>query len=370
MDEIVQPEITIESKFSIMDDPTPDLTAENIENKIRGLFKRTIQNDKPSNIVVIENKGWNLYQPFLKDLVEFHPITRWKPFQYSMGPRLLLYSSINPNNDTILLTDAVKCGKEVNGILRQSVFKKFYSPDRITKIIGYLATEEGLKNIREQNPDVILDFVNPVKTISEYEDEQKRMRLVYQNRMEPIDGEHPYMTLRPNRQNLDIDIIKSIVASSIPEFYTGEYDIIENFLKIKNKKSFTVHFYNPEAFRINLKEYSKNTFNFEKTALRFKFSTTDSLLRVAAVGMTDDKRTPINVISRLLRGKCGQNFPFKACQKYYPLKRFNILKSSFCPMCIDNNISRFLISDFIIASEKISEKQDIKWEVVEKYFGV
>jgi hypothetical protein len=370
MDEIIQPEITVESKFSIMDDPNPDQTAETIENEIQGLFQRTIQNDKPSNIVVIENKGWNLYQPYLKNLVGFHPISRWKPFHYSMGPRLLFYSSINPNNDTILLTDAVNSGTEINGILKQTVFKTIYPQKRITKIIGYLAIEEGMKNIQEENPEVLLNFVKPVKSVSDYDAEQKRMRLVYQNRMEPIDGEHPYMILRPNKQDLDIDTIKSIIASSIPEFYTGDYEIIENLLKIRNKRSVTVHFYNPEAFGVNLKKYSRNTFNFEKLALRFKYSTKDSALRVAAVAMTDDKRSPINVISRLLQGKCGQNFPYKACKRYHPLKRFNILRSSFCPMCIDNNISRFLISNFIIANEKISKTREIKWEVIERYWGV
>lgn len=370
MDVENQPQLTVETEFSIKDDPHPDQTAESIENEIQGLFRRTIQNDEPSNIVVIENKGWNLYQPYLKNLVGFHPISRWKPFHYSVSPRLLLYSSINPKNDTILLTDAVKFGTEINGILKETVFKKFYSPDRITKIIGYLATEEGLQNIREKNPEVVLNFVKPVKTISEYDDEQKRMRLVYQNRMEPIDGEHPYMMLKPNTQGIGIDTVKSLIAESIPEFYSGEYEIFDNFLKIKNKKSITVLFYNPEAFRVNLKEYSKNTFNFEKIALRFKFSIKDSLLRVAAVAMTDDKRSPVNISSRLLQGKCGQNFPYKACQRYHPLKRFNILRSNFCPMCIDNNISRFVISDFITANEKISEMREIKWEIVERYLGV
>jgi hypothetical protein len=370
MDEIIQPENTVESKFSIMDDPNPDLTAETIESEISGLFQRTIQNDKPSNIVAIENKGWNLYQPYLKKLVGFHPISRLKPFQYSNSHRLLLYSSINPNNDTILLTDAVKYGNEINGILCGHILKRFHSKDRITKIVGYLATKEGLKNIQEKNPDVSADFVETVDSIPEYEDEQKRMRLVYQNRMEPIDGEHPYVMMRTDRRDIGIDTLKSIITSTVPDFYSGEYEITDNFLKIKNKKSITIHFYNPEAFKVNLNEFSKNTFNFEKIALRFKFSTTDSLLRVMGVAMTDDKRSVFNVFHRLLKGKCSQNFPYKACRRYHPLKRFNIIRSNFCPMCIDNNISRYVISNFLQSAEKNSEYNNMKWEIFETYIGV
>ena len=370
MDSFLQPTITVDSLFSIQDDNNPDQTAEMIESEIRGLFQKTIQNDKPSNIIVIENKGWNLYQPYLKKLVGFHPISRLKPFQHTKSHRLLLYSSINPNNDTILLTDAVKYGTEINGILRGNLYKLLYSKDRITKIIGYLATEEGLENIKEQNPDVSLNFEKIVKSVPEYENEQKRMRLVYQNRMEPIDGEHPYMMLRTDTKEIGIDTIKSIIASTVPVFYSGEYEITDDFLKIKSKKSITVHFLNPEAFKINLREFSKNTFNFEKIALRFKFSTKDSVLRVMGVAMTDDKRSFFNVFRRLLKGQCSQNFPYKACQRYHPLKRFNILRSNFCPMCIDNNISRFVVSNFIESADKNSEYIKMKWEIFETYIGV
>ena len=370
MDPILQPEITVESVFSIQDDRDPDLTAETIENEIHGLFQKTIQNDKPSNIVVIENKGWNLYQPYLKKLVGFHPISRLKPFRHSNSNRLLIYSSINPNNDNILLTDAVNYGKEINEVLSGKLFKKHYSNKQITKVIGYLATEDGLENIRKRCPKVTFIFAKIVKTVQEYEDEQKRMRLVYQNRMEPIDGEHPYMILRTEVKGLTIDSIKAMIESSIPEFYSGEYEIIDNYLKIANKKAVTVHFYNPEAFQINLKNFSKNTFNFEKIAIRLKFSTKDSVLRVSAVAMTDDTRSILSIFSRMVRGKCGQDFPFKACQIYPPKKRFNILGSSFCPMCIDNNISRYVIANFIEANEKISEKNNIKWETIEIYHGI
>lgn len=370
MDDAEEPEFTVESMFSLEADCDPDQTAESIENEINRLFQKTIQNDKPSNIVVIENKGWNLYQPYLKKLVGFHPISRWKPFHYSRSPRLLLYASINPNNDTILLTDAVKCGTEINGILGQSVFKRLYSKDKITKIIGYLATDEGLKNIQDQNTDVALSFVKVVDSVSAYEDEQKRMRLVYQNRMEPIDGEHPFIILRSDAEDLNITLIKQIIEDSIQEFYNGDYCITDNRLKIKDKKGVTVHFHSPEAFNINLKEYSKRTFRFEKIALRFKYSIKDGTLRIAAVAMTDDKRNLTTIVSRVLRGKCGQNFPYKACRRYHPLKRLNILRSSFCPMCIDNNISRYVISSFFEASRKVSEKRNIKWEIIERYDGI
>ena len=101
-----------------------------------------------------------------------------------------------------------------------------------------------------------------------------------------------------------------------------------------------------------------------------KYSIKDSLLRVAAIAMTDDKRNIFSVFSRIMHGKCSQNFPYKACQLYSPLKRYNILGSSFCPMCIDNNISRYVISNFITANGKVSEKNKIKWEVIETYLGI
>ena len=370
MESLLQPLITVEKLFSIQDDEDPDRTAEMIENEIHGLIQKTIQNEKPSNIIVIENKGWNLYQPYLKKMVGFHPISRFKLFQHSKSPRLLLYSSINPNNDTVLLTDAVNYGKEINGILSAKFLKILYPKERITKVIGYLATREGLENIKKQNPEVSLNFVKIVNSITEYENEQKRMRLVYQNRMEPIDGEHPFVMLKTERENIEIGTIKSIIASSISDFYSGEYQITDDFLKIKNKKSITVHFFNPEAFKLNLKQFSKNTFNFEKIALRFKFSTKDSVLRVMGVAMTDDERKFLNMFYRLLKGKCDQNFPYKACQLYYPLRRFNVLYSQFCPMCIDNNISRYVISSFIESAEKNPEYYQMNWHVFETYRGV
>lgn len=370
MDSVLAPSITVESVFSIIDDNDPDQTAETLENTIGEMFQKTIQNEKPSNIVVIENKGWNLYQPYLKKLVGFHLLSRLKPFHYSASPRILVYKSLNPNNDTILLTDAVKFGKEINGILKGSVFKFLHSKKRITKVVGYLATEAGLKNIREKNPEVSLNFAKTVHSFEEYDDEQKRLRLVYQNRMEPIDGEHPYMLLRTENRDIEIDTIKTIILASISDFYSGEYEMVNDPLKITKKKSVTVHFFNPDSFKMNLKEFSKNTFNFEKIALRFKFSTTDCSLRVMGVAMTDDKRTLANCGYRLVKGKCDQNFPYKACHVYRPLKRFNILFSRFCPMCIDNNISRYVISNFIESAGKSPEYRNINWQVSEIYQGV
>src|SRR5208337_879747 len=220
MESFLQPTITIDSLFSIQDDNDPDHTAEMLESEIYKLFQKTIQNEKPTNIIVIENKGWNLYQPYLKKLVGFHPISRLKPFHYSRSPRLLLYSSINPNNDTILLTDAVNYGKEINWVLSRNLFRFLNSKERITKIVGYLATEEGLDNIRKRNPEVSLNFVKIVNSIPEYEKEQKRMRLVYQNRMEPIDGEHPFMMMRTDTRDIGIDTLKSIITTSVPDFYS------------------------------------------------------------------------------------------------------------------------------------------------------
>ncbi len=188
--------------------------------------------------------------------------------------------------------------------------------------------------------------------------------------MAPIDGEHPYIILKSNGKDLNMEVIRELIEASIPDFYKGEYCIADDYLKIEDKKAVTVHFHNPAAFNLNLKEYSKKTFRFEKIALRFKFSKKDSALRVAAVAMTDDKRSFINIVSRVLQGKCSQNFPYKACQRYHPLKRLNILKSSFCPMCIDNNISRYVISSFFEASRKVTEKRNIKWEIIERYDGI
>jgi hypothetical protein len=365
-----QPIHTVESLFSIQNDTNPDRTAEIIESEIHGLFQKIILNEKPTNIIAIENKGWNLYQPYLKKLVGFHQISRLKPFQYSNSPRLLMYSSINPNNDTILLTDAVKFGNEINRLLGDQFLKRFFAKDRITKVVGYLATKEGLENIHEKNPEITLNFVKIVDSIPEYEDEQKRMRLVYQIRMEPIDGEHPYTMLRTDTRNIGVDNLKSIIKSAVPDFYSGEYEVTDDILKIKSKKSITIHFFNPEGFKLNLKEFSNNTFNFEKIAIRLKFSPKDSILRVMGVAMTDDKRDYFSMFSRLMKGKCRQNFPYKACQLYYPLKRFYILKSDFCPMCIDNNISRYVISSFIESAEKNSEYIKMKWEIFEIYTGV
>lgn len=362
--------ITVDDLYPDEENEDPDNIAVSIEAELKEFFNKEIRDKSPSIIIAIERKGWNLFRPYLKNIAALHAISRIKHFIHLKSKRLLFYTSIHGKEEIVILTDAIGDGNEVIEILDdKNNLKLFCDGKEVTRVCSYLATSDGSDNIKKKYPEVELKILKPVETKEEYQKEQKRLLYVYQNRMDPMDGEHPYVILKSSKSNIELETVKEIIRSTIPSFYTGEFQIVDDHLKIKNKKSITVHFFDENAFLVRFDKIFKNKLQFEKMALRLRFSKSESLLRIMGLGMTIHERTIFYFLTHLI-WKCNENIPFKGCEKYFNHRYLPIWRPELCPMCIDNNISRFLVSVFIQNAEKNPIYSEYDFKVIETDDGI
>lgn len=294
----------------------------------------------------------NLFHPYLSNIEGLRNVVSVKPLSYNHHPNYIkhkFHSLFNLDKSNILLTDAITTGSETRKILRGSFFtlKPFGG---FTKVCGYLALKSALDELERDFPDITFNFMKIVEDRDQYAEEHKKIIYVYQKRMEPIDEEHPFIVaeIRPGAK---LEEIKSIISGIIRKKYGNEFELLDNELGIDSKFNFTIYFDDPERiFKSILKINLQRGDTIEKLAIRFKFSSSDSKLRIMALSMPHlNHETRIQGWSRLFSSKCGRTVPAKRCKGNLLLKILAHLAQSdrcaLCAECVDSNASLLLMRD-------------------------
>jgi hypothetical protein len=343
--------ITIKKLLGHKSDAISLKIAISIENEIRPFFIKEVVQNVESDVIVVERKGLNLFRPYLSDIQGFRNILSIKPFEYQ-HPHFFRYSSISlikEKNRNILLTDAITTGTEVRKILRGSIFKSSrYGGFR--KVCGYLAMKKALDELSEEFPDIEFKFLRIADNSEEYNEEHKKLTYVYQNRMEPIDEEHPY-TLFKIKKDIDIGALEEQIFELMKKRFGQDIILVNDELGISNKYNFTIHFEDPEKILQQFLNYQLNRSDkLEKLAARFRFSSNDSRLRIMTVSMPNlKKETLIEGIRRLLLCSCQRNLHKRIC-KINSRNRFylNRYRGVICSNCVDKNISSNLLREIYL----------------------
>jgi len=153
-----------------------------------------------------------------------------------------------------------------------------------------------------------------IEDLDEYYEEHKKICYVYQKRMEPIDEEHPYILVDIIPET-KLEEIKAIIIDIIRNRYGNSFELFDNELGIDTKYNFTVVFNNPldllqSVFNIQLQKGDQ----IEKLAIRFKFSSIDSKLRIMALSMPHlNKETRFECVKRIITSSCSRKLPGRRC---------------------------------------------------------
>lgn len=362
MDDSSDSIITIESKFLDQITEDPVIVINSIENELKNFVTHEIISETSPNVLIIERKGLNLFHPYIRNIGEMQGVSSIKKYQHSDIMRVINYSTIRKGNNNILLTDAITTGKEVEQIIHNFRLNKsftrwgFSNKQGISKVCGYIAKESSLNLLREKYPHITFNFLKICNNDEEYRKEHNKLQFVYQNRMEPIDEEHPFVIISIEPK-IELEPLKRLLFETIPDFYNSKYFINDNKLAIKTKKAFTIYLENPDEFLSRIDDDNYRNIEIEKMALRFKFSPEDSLLRIMALSMPHTaSETKLEKIKHLLLGKCLRKGNFRLCHNLSTqMKRSHLFNSSACPHCIDLNISYKLL-DSQLKSIKNSER--------------
>jgi hypothetical protein len=340
--------ITIKQKLGHISDGESLRIANEIDEDLQQFFIREIAQETETNVMPVERKGMNLFHPYLSNIeglrniisvktLKYHP---FNPFKYQY------WAVFNIGKSNILLTDAVATGSEARKILRGSVFKTKYFGG-FKKVCGYLALQDALEELGREFPDIEFKFLKIVNTLDEYYEEHKKINYVYQKRMEPIDEEHAFI-IADIKPDYDLSQIKKKITEIISSRYGTDFEMLDNALGIDSKANFTVYFDNPREilqriWNIQIEDGDE----IEKLAIRFKFSTLDSKLRIMVLSMPHlNEETKRKYFRRIFLSSCKRNVLRRKCKINILLKFLMIGdQCAICAECIDSNISELVLKD-------------------------
>jgi len=345
-------EINIESKFSESFDQDPIDIANHIENQLEKFVLSEIASDF-SNIYVLERKGLNLFRPYLDHSEKSYGINSIKILSESKIIRIKRYSPNCKQKESILLTDAIGEGNEVDIAL--SARGTYFSEKKISKVCTYLAKKEGLDKLIYKYPSIEFKYSKLAMNPDEYQEEHRRLLCVYHNRMEPIDGDHPYMILNINQ--IELALLKEKLQSIISSIYMGEFSIKQDKLLINSKKTFTINIHNPDLFLNGFSLMDPKIYDVDRMQFRFKYDLETSKLRIMALSLVNYHPPRLFKFFHLIFGNCLRKMEVRFCKTTVGC---NTRSSQFvvicCPHCIDWNISQYLLTQF---EEAIKMNPDI-----------
>ena len=339
--------ITIKQQYGHVSDEESLKIADTIDEEILLFFNREVIQESDLNVIPVERKGLNLFHPYLANIEGLRNIISIKPLSYYQGPKSLRYkyfSVFNLNKSNILLTDAIATGSEIRKILRWSPFnlKAFGG---FKKVCGYLAFKSALDNLEREFPHISFRFLKIVESIEEYYEEHKKIIYVYQKRMEPIDEEHPFVVIEI-KPGIEIGEIKSRIIEIIRKQFGSDFEVSDNENGINSKHNFTIYFDNPSnvldsALKIRMQAGE----SIEKLAIRLKFSSHDSKLRIMTLSMPHlNSETKLQHVERFFSSSCNRNIPNKRCKQNIILKiLLQHNRCLLCAECVDINISFLLL---------------------------
>lgn len=340
--------ITLKQKFGHISDEESKKIANEIDNELLPFFNKEVVQDKETNIIAVERKGLNLFHPYLHSIKGMRNIISIKPLNhqgpYSMETRFLSFFNFDRSN--ILLTDAITTGSETRKILTISPFK-FKMLGGFKKVCGYMALKSALDTLERDYANISFRFLKVIDDREEYYEHHKKIIYVYQKRMEPIDEEHEFFIV-DIKPELSVNEIKSRIRELIQKRYGDCFELLDNELGIGSKFNFTVYFNNPiqflnAAFNVRLQKGDI----IDKAAIRFKYSSDDSKLRIMTLSMPNlNRETRLQYLRRRMLGSCTRNIPKKRCQiPYWARLLVPMNRSTLCADCVDTNISLTLLDD-------------------------
>ena len=340
-------QITIKQQFGHISDDESLKIANSIDDELLLFFIKEVVQETDLNVIPIERKGLNLFHPYLNNIEGLRNVISIKPLSYYQGPKSLRYkyfSVFNLDKSNILLTDAIATGSEIRKILQWSPFK-FKALGGFKKVCGYLALQHALDDLEQEFPHLNFKFLKTVGSIEEYYEEHKKIIYVYQKRMEPIDEEHPFVVIEI-KPEIEIEELKNKISEIIRNLYGIDFELSENENGIESKHSFTIYLNNPiEILKSVLKINLQIGDEIEKLAIRFKFSSQDSKLRIMTLSMPHlDRETRLQHVKRIIISSCNRKIPSRRCKRGLILKILS--KHDRCPLCaecIDVNISFLLL---------------------------
>jgi len=340
--------ITIKQQFGHVSNEESLKIADAIDEELQLFFIKEVLQETDTNVIAVERKGLNLFRPYLENIEGLRNIISVKPLNHhrSMELKYKFFAVFNLGKSNILLTDAITTGSEARKILKRSPFK-LKSLGGFKKVCGYLALKSALDELEREFPDIIFKFLKIVKNREEYDEEHKKINYVYQKRMEPIDEEHKFI-IAAIKPEYDLNEIKGKITEIIQNKYSNDFELWDNELGIATKFNFTVYFNNPidvlgSFSKIRLQKGDK----IEKLAIRFKYSSMDSKLRIMVLLMPHlNKETRFQYCKRFFSSTCNRQVATKYCNIHII---FKILvkgdRCALCAECLDSNVSELLLKD-------------------------
>lgn len=347
-----------------------------VESDLDHLICSEILSYKFSDVFVIGRKGMNLFQPYIKkvngknnlqgiyaiQLFSFseHPLIKiLHPGRFSNFKPIKFIESLRKKyfGNVILLTDAIKSGNEIIEVIEN------LPPHKISKICGYLANKNGLSTLQKKYPYIQFSFSKIVDDAN-YDIEQDRLQLIYQSRLIPIDGDHPYRIYSLKYQISTEDLVVHI-NDLIGKFRLAGTDIKKDYLIVPQISSYTVNL-DFNAVSQENPDLKQNLYEVERLQLRFKIDPKLSQLRIMALALDLTSDPILNGGCSIEYQNCGIKILKKMCETIYiphPLK--DNPHEKICPLCIDKNISNFVISYTERELFKILDSNGVKIEKLE-----
>lgn len=352
--------ITIKHQLGHISNEESLKIANAIDEDLLLFFNKEVVQESDLNVIPIERKGLNLFHPYLSNIEGLRNVISVKPLSYhqSMEMKYKFLAVFTLGKSNILLTDAIATGSEARKILKKSAFKLKYLGG-FKKVCGYLALKSALEELEREFPDIDFKFLKVVDTWDAYYEEHKKITYVYQKRMEPLDEEHLFIVVEI-KPGITFQEIESTIEEIIKNKFRSNFELVENELGIESKYNFTIYFDDPIAVLESvLKIHLQVEDQIEKLAIRFKFSTLDSKLRIMVLSMPHlDKETRFQFWKRFLSSTCERAVPKRYCNTHIIVKLFiKGDRCALCAECIDTNVSALLLK---VVYSAISESGLIK----------
>jgi hypothetical protein len=344
-----------------------------VESDLSNLINSEILKYKYSDVFVIGRKGINLFQPYIAkvngknnlqgiyaiQLFSFseHPLVKiLHPIYVSGFKPLRIFETFRKRHSAnkILLTDAIKTGHEIIEVI--DTLKR----DKISKVCGYLANKNGLSELQKEFPEIQFSFSKIVDDI-DYDKEQDRLQHIYQSRLIPIDGDHPYKIYSLKYQ-ISTDDLVIYVNDAISKFKLPDTDIKKDVLIVPHISSYTLNL-DFEAVSKENPDLKQDFYEIERLQMRFKIDPKNSQLRIMALALDQTNNLVANGGHSIEFQKCGMKILKKICDGICipnPLK--DKPEEKICPLCIDVHISNFIISYTEKELFKILDSKGVKIE--------
>lgn len=312
-----------------------------IEGELSKLVSQEILSESPTDVYVIERKAVNLFHPFFNTIMGIHHIASINLFKNSPVARIRAPKQRNKNK-SILLTDAIGAGVEVETIL--NILNG--AGVTIFKICGYLAKKKGIEKIKKLYPEITFKFINEIDDDETYNQILWKLIPVYHSRIEPLDLEHPFY-LYSFTPKIEKDTLKDIINYTTKGLFGDDLSTsADGWLQGDNIIGYTSECTSLNSITETLiSEKQKDTIKIERLLLRFRLDELKSQLRVMAFCSIciDINQFPNK------EADCCDFLLQKVCNK---IDGENRSPETLCPHCIDTNLSINLLNKF---DDKIKE---------------